>query len=88
MINRILIVRIAVIVLAFAGMAIVSCSALQVPTSLAPALATWAAKKAVRLSQCLADGKRGTDLVSCLGEYVDDRGTYACERVRANLEGD
>ena len=63
------------------------CAGLSIPT-LPPALKVWAAEKAVRLSQCLADGKRGTDLVSCLGDYVEDRGTYACERVRANLEGE
>ena len=63
------------------------CSGISIPAALPPALKAWAARKAVRLSQCLAEGKRGTELVSCLGNYVDDRGTYACERVRANLEG-
>ena len=73
--------------LALAFVFSVGCAGLPIGSALPPALKAWAAAKAVRLSQCLAQGKRGTDLVSCLGTYVDDRGTYACERVRATLEG-
>ncbi len=58
----------------------------SIPSMIAPALAQWAAFKAERLAHCVAQGKRGSDLLACLGDYAEDRGTYACERARVTLE--
>lgn len=79
--------------LALIGLSIVSVPVLMVkcvsiPSTIAPVLAEWAARKAERLAHCVADGKRGSDLLGCLGGYARDRGTYACERVRVALEGE
>ena len=69
------------------GIPVTMANCVSIPSTIAPALAQWAGRKAERLAHCVADGKRGSDLLTCLGEYAEDRGTYACERARVTLEG-